>query len=552
MRQETGAAQAARGAVFGALPWLLLALTWFACVQVRPLLDPDEGRYAEIPREMVESGDWLTPRLDGLHYFEKPPLQYWATAVAYRLFGQYEWSARLWTVGLAFLCLPLVCAWAGRLGGPRAGLVALTALAVCPLFAVLGHLNMLDAGFSFWLSCTLAAFCCAQDEPAGSLSARRWMLAAWAAAALAVLTKGIVVGVLGGASLALYSLAERDWRIWGRLSWLSGGALFLALTLPWFLLMQGVNPGFLQFFLVHEHFERFLTKVHHRVEPWWFFLPLLLLGVLPFVMPLVRGARLAWRGDGTARAGVFKPLKFLLIFAGVTLVFFSASGSKLPPYILPMLPPLAVIVGVHAAQQESFFRGAARVGAVLVALSAASILAYCVHRNDYIPEVVNLWAGVALAAAGVGVALTWRREPPILTGPGPALVTASAAVLAWQALLNQYTFMPAVRSARDLAAAVRPYVHDGTPLYSIGQYRETLSPYLKRRLQVVDFKGELQRGIEDDPGLMDMNYQKFESLWSAGGSAVAFFDPHLWASHRAGFPGRVVAADAYTVAVVRP
>ena len=94
----------------GWLAWLILAAAWFSTLQVRALLDPDEGRYAEIPREMLASGDWVTPRFDGLKYFEKPPLQYWATAAVYAGFGVSEWSSRLWSVGLAFACLPLVYA----------------------------------------------------------------------------------------------------------------------------------------------------------------------------------------------------------------------------------------------------------------------------------------------------------------------------------------------------------------------------------------------------------------------------------------------------------
>ena len=99
----------------GRLAWSLLAVAWFATVPLRPMLDPDEGRYAEIPREMLASGDWTTPRFNGLKYFEKPPLQYWATAAVYAVAGVSEWSSRLWSAGLAFACLALVFAWTGRL-----------------------------------------------------------------------------------------------------------------------------------------------------------------------------------------------------------------------------------------------------------------------------------------------------------------------------------------------------------------------------------------------------------------------------------------------------
>src|SRR5256886_1543122 len=353
-----------RGGRLGWRAWGILGAAWFATLEARPLLDPDEGRYAEIPREMLGSGDWITPRFDGLKYFEKPPLQYWATAAAYQVFGLEQWSSRLWSVGLAFACLPLVFAWVARLYGRDSALLALTALAVSPFFVIVGHLNLLDGGFTFWLTAAVLAFTLAQTAPPASAAERGWMLTAWGAAALAVLSKGIVVGVLAGAALILYTLGERDTHTWRRLHPGAGLGLFAALAAPWFVVVSLRNPSFPGFFFVHEHFTRFLTTVHQRVEPWWYFLPLLLLGVLPWIAPLVRAGRRAWAGAAApdtapaaaaAGSGIpqFKPLKFLLIFAAVTLVFFSASGSKLAPYILPMLPVLAAVTGAVSGDRKS-------------------------------------------------------------------------------------------------------------------------------------------------------------------------------------------------------
>jgi 4-amino-4-deoxy-L-arabinose transferase-like glycosyltransferase len=231
-------------------------------------------------------------------------------------------------------------------------------------------------------------------------------------------------------------------------------------------------------------------------------------------------------------------------------VFFSLSGSKLPPYILPMLPPLAVIVGVQAAPDAAFFRGIARASAALVVLVAVGAVVYCVRKNGFLPGAVLAWVLVASVAALIAVALTWRLQPRQLwTG---ALATAAAGALAWQALVCAYTFIPAVRSARDLVAATRPYVHAHTELYSVGQYRETISPYLKANLVVVGFSGELEYGLAEEPGRQDLSDEGFVSRWRAATDAVGFFDPGVWARyHSAGLPGRVVAADAYTVAVSR-
>jgi 4-amino-4-deoxy-L-arabinose transferase-like glycosyltransferase len=538
-----------RASGLGWLPWVALAVVWFATLQVRPMFDPDEGRYAEIPREMVASGDWITPRLDGLKYFEKPPLQYWATAAVYSVFGVSEWTSRLWTVGLAFACLPMVFAWTRRLYGRNAGLAAVVALAVSPYFGVLGHLDLLDAGFSFWLSGAVFAFTLAQSAAVGAPGERRWMLAAWVAAALAILSKGIVVGVLASVTLIVYCVIERDARPWKRLYLGLGLPLFLLVCAPWFIAVSMRNPDFPQFFFVHEHFARFLTTVHQRVEPWWFFLPLLLLGVLPWVTSFVGACRKGWAAAGPT-ATEFKPLKFLVIFCAVTLLFFSASGSKLAPYLLPMFPPLAVLVGVYVAEQKAFLSRVARIGAVIMAVFCVALLIYSARRNSFVPEEAIAWSIAAVVAVLVAVVVTWKRHSP--GAVGPAFVTAAAGALAWQLFLMAFAVVPPAHSARDLVAAAQPYVRPQTALYSVGQYRETLSPYLQRTLTLVSFEGELQFGLHAEPGKQMATPADFVARWNSSTDAVAFFDPGVWDEYRRnGLPGRVIAADHTTVAVSR-
>ena len=549
------------------LPWLLLlALGWFATIQVRPLLDPDEGRYAEIPREMLVSGDWIMPRFDGLKYFEKPPLQYWATAAAYRLFGVSEWSSRLWTFSLAFACLPLTYLWTARLYGRASALTALTALALSPYFLIIGHLNLLDAAFTFWLTAAVLGFTLAQTASPGSTPERRWMLLAWAGAALAVLSKGIVVGVLAGGALIVYTLSTRDGAPWRRLHAGLGLVLFAAITVPWFVAVSLRNPSFPRFFFVHEHFARYLTTVHQRVEPWWYFLPLLLVAVLPWAVPLTRALAAEWRersapaanphvtrpvgnaGVTLSAAKPFRPLTFLATYAAVTLVFFSASGSKLAPYILPMMPALAALTGARAGAPRQIARHGARIGAAFVLLAAAGLLVYSARRNSFVPHEAVDWAlaGALAALAAAGVSLV-RRAGELAT----VLAAALGASLAWQCLLCEYTVIPPTRSARDLVRAVRPLVGAQTPLYSVGQYRETVSPYLGRTLQLVGYEGELQFGLSEEPQRR-ISESQFAARWSAGSSGVAFFDPGVWDSwRRRGLPGRVIAADNYTVAVSR-
>jgi 4-amino-4-deoxy-L-arabinose transferase-like glycosyltransferase len=530
---------------FGWLLWIVLGAVWCATMPIRPLVDPDEGRYAEIPREMVGTGDWITPRLNGLKYFEKPPLQYWATAATYSVFGFSEWTARLWTVGLGFLCLPMVFGWTARLYGEGAGFAAVVALAVSPYFELIAHLNILDSGFAFFLSGAVFAFALGQSSPEGSSTERRWMLLAWFAAALAVLSKGIVVGVLTGAALVTYTIAERDARPWRRLHLMLGLPLFLLVTVPWFVVVSARNPSFAQFFFIHEHFARFLTKVHKRTEPWWYFLSLLAIGALPWLLTVPAAVRASWL-ESRGGSG-FKPLKFLLIFSGITLLFFSVSGSKLAPYILPMMPPLAAVIGASVAASPTFVRTMARATGVLMPVLAVGFVIYTIRRYGFFPQAAIHWLIAALTVGAYGVWATWKRDVP----PAVAVwATAASAILGWQCLLSAYTELPE-RSACKLVTTIKPLIGPQTELFSIGQYRETLSPYLKRTLKVVEFEGELEFGLAEEPS-QRLTPEAFLTHWNASTNAVAFIAPGVLEEWRnRGLQGKVIGGDNQTLVVSR-
>ncbi|HEX7605061.1 MAG TPA: phospholipid carrier-dependent glycosyltransferase, partial [Usitatibacter sp.] len=240
--------------------WMLAALALVAlAVGVlnlqRHLANPDEGRYSEISREMVASGDWVTPRLNGLKYFEKPPLQYWATAIAFEAFGANEVSSRLYVWLAGFLTILLV-GYAGlRLHGAPTGLAAALVLVSSPYFMALGGIVTLDMGLTLWTTATLVALLLAENARADPLMQRRWMLAAWAAMALAVLSKGLVGIVFAGAAVFFAMVLGRDLSILKRMRWGWGLAIFMAIAAPWFVAVSSANPEFAHFFFIHEHFE---------------------------------------------------------------------------------------------------------------------------------------------------------------------------------------------------------------------------------------------------------------------------------------------------------
>jgi 4-amino-4-deoxy-L-arabinose transferase-like glycosyltransferase len=527
--------------------WVLLAALWLAGNHFLPLLDPDEGRYAEIPREMAASGDWLTPRLNDLKYFEKPPLQYWATAALYEVFGVNSWSARAWTLLLSFLCMPLTFAWVRRFYGTPAASAALAVLATSPLFLLIGHLNLLDGAFTFWLSATVFGFATAQMQTPGARAERNWMLLTWAMAALAVLSKGIVVPVLAGLTLVAYSLIERNWRPWTRLHLVYGLPLFLVIVAPWFVLVQQSNPEFARFFFLHEHFERFLTTVHEHGEPWWFFLPILGLSLLPWLGMAIPAMRLAWQDNATGEN--FRPLRFLAIYAAVVLGFFSLSQSKLPSYILPMLPPLAAIFGAQIVRQSKrFLRPVAWISCGMVIFVALGLVIYALRRYHSAPPQLLGWTLAAVIAAAALALAGRKQELPRWN----SVVLAASLIVAWQCLLAAYSVPPMMRSTAGLLDVVRPLVNERSQLFSVGQYRPSASVYLGRTVTLVDYRGELDFGMQQEPGRNTASRDQFITAWRASRDAIAFIHPNVWralGSHD--FPGRVLGSDRYSIVVSR-
>jgi len=530
------------------------ALLWFCNLGYRHLIKPDEGRYAEIPREMVVSGDWLTPRLNGYNYFEKPALQYWATAAAFSAFGVNEWAARLWTGLTGFLGVLLVF-WAGnRLLGPPAGLLGAAVTASSVLYAVVGHLLTLDMALSFFMSAAALGYAVAQREAAEG-ARRRWMLFAWAAMALAVLTKGLVGAVLPVAAVGAYILVQRDWKLLARLELLRGGALFLAIAAPWFVMVSRANPEFAHFFFVHEHFERFLTKEHDRYQPAWYFLPILLIGILPWVVALFPALRDAWRRR--ADAG-FDARRFLLVWCAVVFAFFSASDSKLPAYILPLLPGLALLIGDYLARAgrrvllaQSALAAALGVALAVAAFWAPSFASESVPASlleGYAPWLVA--AGVALLAAGVlSVALILRG----LNGAAALSLAFGGLTLSQLALSGHEALAPSL-SAYHIAQKIRDQLKPDTPFYFVETFDHSALFYLGRKVTMVGNMDELADPIGRAPRDFLPDAAAFARAWQADRDAFAMFNasdlPVFLKAHP--LPMRIVAEDPRRVIVRKP
>ena len=521
----------------GALALLLLfALIWFSNLDLRRLVHPDEGRYAEIPREMLVTADWLTPRLDGVKYFEKPALQYWLTAAAFEAFGVHEWTARLWPALAGFLGVLFIGYVGWRLEGPVLGLYSAAALAGCVWYALNAHILTLDAGLTLWMSVGLGSFLLAQRGAAGAAVRRRWMWAAWAALALATLSKGLIGIVLPGAALVAYTLIARDWSLWRRLHLLSGTAIFLAIAAPWFVAVSMRNAEFFDFFFIHEHFTRFLTSEHRREGPWWYFVPIFAVGILPWLTVFGWTVGRMWNA-GERGADGFDWQRFVLVWSAVIFVFFSASGSKLPSYILPIFPALALPIGRQLASLPDPTLARLTLPLVIVAgvVAFGALFGYeslAAHFADARQPLAPLlaygpWikAGLAVAFAG-GFAGWWclrhaRRTPAVLVVALTALAGAQLVLTGHDELAESHSTAPIL--AR-IAAAHGPLRTD-VPFYSVRTYDQTLPYYLGRTVIPVDHPDELAMGIKAEPEKAIATVSDWRRRWEAATQAYAIMQP---------------------------
>jgi 4-amino-4-deoxy-L-arabinose transferase-like glycosyltransferase len=538
---------------FARLPAVLLwiALVWIAFPGYRDLAHPDEGRYAEIPREMAESGDWVTPRLDGLRYFEKPPLQYWATAAAFRLLGVGNATARIWPVGLGLLTVGWVYLLGRRLFDRRTGAAAAIVLSSTLLWVGVGHILTLDTGLSAFLALAVGALAWAQSCRGDPARLRRWMLVAWAALGLATLSKGPVAIVLAGGTLLVYGFWQRDLAVWRHLHLGKGFLLFLAIAAPWFVAVGLRNPGFARFFFLHEHFERFTTDVHHRDHPWWTYLPVLLAGSLPWTVPvaiaLVRpGFR--WRSG----AGGFDPVRLLWVACAFTFLFFSVSHSKLVPYVQPAFPFLALLAARALRDRASLKAEAATALLLGLAVAGATLVPGWFASAEVPRSLLEGYRPFLFASAGVLAAVALAVLVRGERGLAGIAWLGGAGVLAFQFLLWGFQSLSPIHSSREIARAIDAAVGQDVPVYVVSRYDQPLTFYLAREVELVDVEGELAFGLAQDPDREIPDLDRFRAIWTARDQGVAVLPRSDYGRLRdAGLPMRVIHEDPRRVAVLR-
>lgn len=462
------------------------------------LMDPDEGRYAEIAREMLVSGDFLTPQLNFLPYLEKPPLVYWLTAISLHWGGLNEWAARL-IPALSALGGVMAVYWlASHLWGPGTGFLAGMVTATSSGYFLLGRILILDMTLTCFMTWGMALGYLALRN-----QRRSYLPWAYLAVGLAVLAKGPVGLVLPGLIFLTWLGLQRRWREVLDL-WHAGGAVILAMVvLPWYILVAWHNPDFLDYFFFQEHIQRFLAPRVHAGQPVYFYLGVLAAGFLPWVFFLPW----AWRAS-KAEADSPEDSRdrlFLFVWFGVIFLFFSLARAKLFPYLLPGLPPVAMLVarglaGSPASETSDSpgWRWTLQVwlGLALLTFGALMVVA------AFFP---TLWERLAFISPYPAVFSLALAIPPILLLTGLLPFSRRQYLLVGSALILNLLLIFAVervaeiRSPKPLAQVINSHQQADRIILGFQHYSQTLSFYTGQPWYLFQKRGELEFGLQQRP-----------------------------------------------------
>ncbi len=382
-----------------------------------PLIEPDEGRYAEIPREMLATGDWIVPLFHGEPYLDKPPLFYWLCAASYKVFGVHDWAARLVPAIAAWLTVVATYWFGSRFLGRQAAFLGSMMLALSIGFVCCGRFLILDSLLALLVTGSLFAALAAVSRGRFHWG---WWLASAGLCGLGVLAKGPVALALVAPPVVAHAWLNRHPRAPRLSQWSAYLAVIAMLTIPWYVGMTLRMPGFVQYFFWEHNVNRFLSGSNHP-EPFWYYAPVLLLSCMPWGLLLFPLAKYLVSRSPQIRASRTSEVGFLVLWAGWCLLFFSASRGKLPTYLLPCLPAIMLLLGhyvhetcspfagnvlVRVKSHRVFQRGVLYLGAAGILFAGTLLLLGLDGRIETLVH-GSLWAVLLLAA----VALQ-RRVPP--------------------------------------------------------------------------------------------------------------------------------------------
>ena len=498
---------------------LLSFIFFFHGIDAYSLKEPDEGRYAEIPREMVELHDYVVPHLDYARYFEKPPLFYWAVALSYKAFGVSEWSFRFPNALSALLCvLALYLAARSWLGRKVAFLSSVILMSSVGFFSM-ARIVTLDMFFSLWLFLSLLCFYEYYRE-------RRpvFIYLFYVSMGLSTLTKGPVGILLVGATILIFLFFEKNLRFLRELKWLTGIAVYLIVIVPWIVAISLREREFLYFFVIDQNILRFLTTKHKRTGSLFYFLPVLFGGMLPWSFFIPRSFIKLWNK---------KEFRLFIIWTMVVCAFFSVSKSKLPPYILPVFPAVSLVLGGFFGEKWKTKRPLPETAAYIILfailISSAFIYgnaAFASYVGAISADAVGIMAGLKGFSVGLSVisAITMvfllLRRFNAFSFLFP-LFTFFSGIIVVMLTLNS-DIVDKINTTRHLSATIKNMKPAPEHVVNYLSFDETLPFYLRQKVLIAGYKGELEMGAAyEDSRHIFISESDFLRLLESGAPTVA-------------------------------
>jgi 4-amino-4-deoxy-L-arabinose transferase-like glycosyltransferase len=516
----------------------LATLCWFVLFHDLggpALMEPDEGRNAEVAREILLLGDWVTPHYDFIPYLDKPMFFFSLAAGAYKLFGVSEFSARLPAALAGLGCLLLVYDLGRRCSGRWAALWSGLVLATCPIFMAFSRAVIFDMPLAFFITLGLWAF--ARGKTSDANVAGKFYILMYAAAGAAVLTKGPIGLAIPVLVIGPYLLLRRKPPL-RALKPLQGAALLLLIAAPWYLWAEAHNPGYLRYFFVEENFWRYLTPQFNRGQPWYYYFEVFAVGFLPWTallqLPFTRAASL--KDDDR--------LLFVL-WTAVPFIFFSFSAAKQPGYVLPAFPPLALLVGSAIAKAVEAAPRMRRSLAVpwIVLLVAAVCFAIVLFSPSLLPpgsaDVISPFSMRSswLMIAALLVSLLAAAGASVWASPAKYYVTSCVVFCILHLFaMGIFDLISKNRSSKELAQKTTPLIQPGDQVVVYNDYLSSLPFYLgaeKPLWVIVSEGGNVIMGshymAEKKPrpsrgsGGAVLSFDKFAAVWEHAPARLIVF-----------------------------
>lgn len=459
---------------------LIILATYAIFLGAHPLLVPDEARYSEVAREMLMNHQFITPQVNGIDFFDKPILFYWLQASAMAIFGVNAWAIRLWPMLFGLIGVLVVFNTCKHLFSRQVAWTAALALASSPLYYFTAHYANLDLEVAVFITASLCFFIRAY-QPDTKVLTLTWLYASYAAAGLAVLTKGLIGLAFPIMVIGLWILFTKQWILVARMRIVSGLALILLITLPWFIAVEHYNPGFSYYFFYVQQFLRFLTANFNNIEPFWFYLPVVLVGILPWSIFLFSAIR-------TYISKKDLQSTFFIVWASSIFIFFSIPHSKLIGYIIPVIPPLAILAGhSYVTATDKMKRAIATSYMIGLMLALIALWVIPVHLRTKLGITLEMQLVYSIVFACLIAVLGYisRIKPRVLFA---GLVFTNMVI--FNLILASYTFIsPTVLNTyfpiKTLTEQLNPILEPTDKVVSYFEYYQDLPMYTGKQVLIV-------------------------------------------------------------------